>query len=165
MAMKRRGVRRGGEVNSVKYPQLDATHWHTVSMQILFTLGSPSPFRISLSFSPSRHRDSRRTPLSAPSSFALLFLSLPLVASRGSGARRTCAHPVCTTHTPPPSVPPPSSPFSHFTPYYGTPSFRSLCQFRHSHVVNETKLMLQISLLSYMTALCVVYSYRTTICQ
>lgn len=29
---------RGDEVNSVKYPQLDATHWHTVSMQILFTL-------------------------------------------------------------------------------------------------------------------------------
>lgn len=61
MAMKRRGVRRGGEVNSVKYPQLDATHWHTVSMQILFTLGPPPPFvslylslSRSLSLSPSR---------------------------------------------------------------------------------------------------------------
>lgn len=59
MAMKRRGVRREGEVNSVKYPQLDATHWHTVSMQILFTLSSPPPsvslhLPLVLSLSPSR---------------------------------------------------------------------------------------------------------------
>lgn len=39
----KKGFSEGGKVNSVKYPQLDATHWHTVSMQILFTLGSPPP--------------------------------------------------------------------------------------------------------------------------
>lgn len=79
---------RGDEVNSVKYPQLDATHWHTVSMQILFTLAllplclspSCSPYlALSLSLSPFRYRDPRRErerereSLSAPSSFALLF--------------------------------------------------------------------------------------------
>lgn len=49
-----RGWRRGeagGEANSVKYPQLDATHWHTVSMQILFTLGVSFPLAVALSLS------------------------------------------------------------------------------------------------------------------
>lgn len=158
MAMKRRGVRRGGEVNSVKYPQLDATHWHTVSMQILFTLSSPPPFvslHLSLSVSPSHHRDSRREPLSAPSSFALLFLSPVTSRGKRSDARRTCAHPVCTTHTHPlpPALCPP--PLFHFAPYHGALSFRSLCQFRHSHlrVISETKSMLRINLLSNMTVI------------
>jgi len=88
VAMKsgRRGSVRGeGKVNSVKYPQLDATHWHTVSMQILFTLGSPPPvlllslyiymyiymyIHIYISFSPSHHHDSRRVPLILRSPFA-----------------------------------------------------------------------------------------------
>lgn len=102
-AMKRRGVRRGGEVNSVKYPQLDATHWHTVSMQILFTLGSPPPFvslYLSLSFSPSRHRDSHRAPHRTLVLRSLLFLSPVTSRGKRSDARRTCAHPVCITHTP-----------------------------------------------------------------
>lgn len=79
----KKGFSEGGKVNSVKYPQLDATHWHTVSMQILFTLGSPPPVLLFLllsltliylcislyvyislhtymyiSFSPSHHHDS-----------------------------------------------------------------------------------------------------------
>lgn len=154
MAMKRRGVRRGGEVNSVKYPQLDATHWHTVSMQILFTLGSPPPFvslclPLVLSLSPSRFTQSP-SPHPRPS-LSLLFLSPVTSRGKRSDARRTCAHPVCTTHTSPPPPPLLPLPLSHFAPYHGTPSFRSLCQFRHSHsrVISETKSMLQI-VLSYI---------------
>lgn len=112
-AMKRRGVRRGGKVNSVKYPQLDATHWHTVSMQILFTLGFPPPFvslYLSLSFSPSRHRDSHRAPHRTLVLRSLLFLSPVTSRGKRSDARRTCAHPVCITHTP---LAP--SPISHLT--------------------------------------------------
>lgn len=140
-------------MNSVKYPQLDATHWHTVSMQILFTLGSPHPFvslylPLVLSLSPSRFTWNV-SPHPRPS-----LSPLPLSRNLSWKAKRCATH-VCTprfhhayTHTPP-LLP---HPFSHFAPYHETPSFRSLCQFRHSHlrVISETKSMLQIVSCLYM---------------
>lgn len=96
-------------MNSVKYPQLDATHWHTVSMQILFTLGSPPPTLLlslspyiyiyisrSLPFTITIHVES----LSALSSFALLFHPQPLVESDAMRATHVCTHipPVLPIH-------------------------------------------------------------------
>lgn len=80
---------RGAVENSVKYPQLDATHWHTVSMQILFTL-SPSPLPPFLAPS---------LPLSV---CLLLLLSFSFTLSRESGATHVCISSLQRAHTPPP---------------------------------------------------------------
>lgn len=101
MGVERRWLGKGkrGREKSVKYPQLDATHWHTVSMQILFTL----------SLSPSLPLYHVCLPLS-------LFHPATLLPSSVKAERRTCTYPVCTVHT---HVP---SPNSAVDPHY--PSFR-----------------------------------------
>lgn len=110
---------RGDEVNSVKYPQLDATHWHTVSMQILFTLAllplclspSCSPYlALSLSLSPFRYRDPRRERERVPLRTLVLRSPLPPVPLSWKAKRRTtCAYPTFAprVHTFPSSLPPP----------------------------------------------------------
>jgi hypothetical protein len=102
VAMRGTEARRGGEANSVKYPQLDATHWHTVSMQILFTLGLPFPLPVPLSPSlppvltllPSRF--TWRAPLRT---LLVLHSPLSLITSRGRAKR--CATHVCTPYPSP----------------------------------------------------------------
>jgi len=122
-------ARRGGEANSVKYPQPDATHWHTVSMQILFTLGLPFPLPVPLSpslpsvltLSPSRF--TWRAPLRT----LVLHTPLSLITSRGRAKR--CATHVCT------SPPPPRQHHAHsrlaqpLSRAAEPPSFRSLWRF------------------------------------
>jgi len=82
MAMRWRGVRRGGEEKRTALNTRSPTRPTGTLFPCKFCLlsGSPSPFPSlylppSRPFSPSRHRDSRGEPLSVPSSFTLLFRS------------------------------------------------------------------------------------------
>lgn len=119
-----RGTTRGGgeadEANSVKYPQPGATHWHTVSMQILFTLGVPVPpsaratRSVSLPLARSHPLALSRFTWRAP----LLRTPLSPVTSRGKAKR--CATHVCT-------LPPPSS--SSLAPRIFTPCLSILSYY------------------------------------
>lgn len=89
MGVERRWLGKGkrGREKSVKYPQLDATHWHTVSMQILFTLSPP--------LSPST--------MSASPSFS--FTRNLLLPPRESGATHVCISGLHRAHTSLPRTP------------------------------------------------------------